>query len=369
MASSGNLPIVLYHYDLSPYARRLRWYLNLRKIPYSQCIQPRILPRPDLSLLGVSYRRIPILAIGRDVYLDTRLIIQKLETLFPPSTAHPGISGAAAGKPEHTALEQLISQRVTEGDLFSRAIQCFPASRFGADAALLRDRTALFTGVDPAKSTETTTTSNEEDGKSKSSTPSPLSPEIMNQQRPVAMSVMRRWIRWLEDGLLADGRDWLTSDGAGGPSLADLEAIWVLMWVSPALPAGILGAESAPKVAAWVQRFKSAVRAAEEGAPELPSLKGEEVAKLLLSSSFAEPEGEVEVDPVVADGARPKKGQSVKMWPTDYGFSHKDTGKLVAADEREYAIESNGAMGSVRIHAPRYGFTISADEGHVPSQL
>jgi hypothetical protein len=42
-------------------------------------IQPRILPRPDLARLGINYRRIPLLAIGCDVYLDSRLIIYALE--------------------------------------------------------------------------------------------------------------------------------------------------------------------------------------------------------------------------------------------------------------------------------------------------
>lgn len=34
----SELPIVLYHYPYSPYARRVVWYLQLRGIPYSQCV-------------------------------------------------------------------------------------------------------------------------------------------------------------------------------------------------------------------------------------------------------------------------------------------------------------------------------------------
>lgn len=34
----SELPIVLYHYAYSPFARRLVWYLHLRGIPYSQCV-------------------------------------------------------------------------------------------------------------------------------------------------------------------------------------------------------------------------------------------------------------------------------------------------------------------------------------------
>ncbi|KAI0812101.1 glutathione S-transferase [Xylaria sp. FL0064] len=390
MAQSTDLPIVLYHYDLSPYARRLIWYLTLRKIPYSQCIQPRMLPRPDLSLLGVSYRRIPVLSIGRDVYLDTRLIIQKLETLYPASAAHPGISGRSAengkGNPEHTALEQLISARTIEGDLFSRAIQCFPPNMFAADTAFLRDRTALLTGVDNATTPNTTATTNttktknqthsnqEEERKENKPAPasSPLSPESMTRQRPAALAIVRRWVRWLEEGLLSDGRTWILDSNArgAGPSLADIEAIWVLHWIAPALPPSILSPESSPRVAAWMKRFRGAVSAATEQAPTPARLKGEEAAKLIVGSPFAEPEGEVlkGVDPFV-DAAGLVEGKTVRVWPTDYGFSHKDVGKLVAVDDVEFVIESDGAYGSVRIHAPRHGFTIAADEGSVVSKI
>jgi hypothetical protein len=41
-------------------------------------------PRPALSeQLGIDYRRIPVLAIGRDVYIDTSLIAITLDRRFP----------------------------------------------------------------------------------------------------------------------------------------------------------------------------------------------------------------------------------------------------------------------------------------------
>ncbi len=36
--ANPDVPIVLYHYTFSPYARRIVWYLTLRGIPYSQCV-------------------------------------------------------------------------------------------------------------------------------------------------------------------------------------------------------------------------------------------------------------------------------------------------------------------------------------------
>ncbi|KAI3322479.1 glutathione S-transferase [Xylariaceae sp. AK1471] len=346
MASPSDLPIILYHYDRSPYAKRVVWYLNLRKIPYSQCIQPAVMPRPDLVLLGVSYRRIPVLSIGRDIYLDTRLILQKLETLYPPSAAHPGIG---AHSPEHKALEQLISARVIDGDVFNRGAQCLPAKAYAGAA---RDRAALA-GIDMDKPGAV----------------SPFSQEVLSKQRPEALAAMRRWVRWLEEGLLADGRNWvLTSpdERAGGPSLADIEAVWVLHWVSKipgALPSDILGAESAPKVYAWIKRFDDAVAGQSPPPHKIASLSGEDAANIITSAPFAEPEGEVlPRDPVVEAGGL-RKGTPVRMWPTDYGSSHKDTGNLISINDTEFVIEARGtgAFGSssVRIHAPRHGFKTS----------
>ncbi|KAI0466739.1 glutathione S-transferase [Xylaria cf. heliscus] len=360
MASPSDLPIVLYHYKLSPFARRIVWYLNLRKIPYSECIQPRIMPRPDLNLLGVTYRRIPVLSIGRDVYLDTRLILQKLEALYPASAAHPGISSGSEGvNPGHAAaLTQLISARTIDGLLFKNFVQSLPAGTF-SDPALLRDRAAL-NGIDVDRPGALT----------------PPPPETRSRVRAEALAVVRRWVRWLEEGLLADGRAWILDSNAGGagagPSLADLEAVWVLHWVSGipgALPAEILSAESAPKVSAWIKRFSGAVKEAARTAPATPSLKGEEAAKVIVGALFAEPEGEVRREDPVVDALGLLKGGAVKVWPTDYGSSHKDAGKLVAVDDNEFVIEAEGDFGSVRIHAPRHGFTISKNDDSVSPKI
>ncbi|TGJ77561.1 hypothetical protein E0Z10_g10709 [Xylaria hypoxylon] len=315
-------------------------------------IQPPVMPRRDLTLLGVSYRRIPILSIGRDVYLDTRLIIQKLETLYPPSDAHPGISGAHSGSSEHTAIEQLISARTIEGDLFMRGVQCLPAAAF-ADPTLQRDRAAL-NGVDVDKPGAV----------------SPLSAEVMRRQRPAALAVVRRWVRWLEGGLLSEGRQWILDSSArgAGPSLADIEAVWVLHWIAGALPPEVLGVESAPKVSAWLKRFRGAVGEAARRAPT-PSLKGEDAARLIVGSPYAEPEGDVLRGDSVVEAGGLQKGRSVRMWPTDYGFSHKDVGRLVAVDDKEFVIESEGKFGSVRIHSPRHGFMVSGDDGRVSSKM
>lgn len=63
--------------------------------------QPPMLPRPDLKALGITYRRIPLMSIGKDVLVDTRIILSKLEELFPE-----GILSATS--PDGKALEKLL---------------------------------------------------------------------------------------------------------------------------------------------------------------------------------------------------------------------------------------------------------------------
>lgn len=76
--------ITLFHYPFSPWSQKITLYLALRRIPYVSCIQPVTLPRPDLKKrLGVNYRRIPVMSIGRDIYCDTLIMLEKLEELFP----------------------------------------------------------------------------------------------------------------------------------------------------------------------------------------------------------------------------------------------------------------------------------------------
>lgn len=59
---------------MSPYGQKTKLLLTLAGILFQRSDQPVVLPRPDLEALGITYRRIPLLAIGRDVYCDSSLI-------------------------------------------------------------------------------------------------------------------------------------------------------------------------------------------------------------------------------------------------------------------------------------------------------
>jgi glutathione S-transferase len=153
-------------------------------------LQPPILPRPDLAAVGTSYRRIPVVAIGRDIYNDTRLIIEKLEKMYPSQRSIS--SSTRAGQ----AQELLLQQWVVDGGVFARAAQLIPSSM-----PLLRD--PKFT-----KDREEYT------GR-------PWSKEAIDRSRPEALVEIRAAFDMLETLLLADGKEWIAE--TEGPGLADIE--------------------------------------------------------------------------------------------------------------------------------------------------
>ncbi|KAL8901721.1 MAG: hypothetical protein Q9192_000408 [Flavoplaca navasiana] len=328
--------IVLFHYSVSPYAKRVIWYLALRGLEYAQCIQPLALPREDINALGVKYRRIPILSIGRDVYCDTRLILQKLEEKFP--------SGAiGASDPEQKAVQKLLETWTIDGGVFSRAAQAIPPEMpLLNDPRWVKDRED-YMGRSWAK-------------------------EDIAKGRPEALAHLREAFELLESTLLADGREWILKTKQ--PTLADIEAIWPFHWLSTmegALPPSLFGKDHFPNVYAWIDRFNTAVKVARSSAPKVTTLKGSEAIQHVTQAGLAEPDGEV-------DGQDPlglKKGQDVESWPIDSGFNHRDRGQLVALTRQEVVLKTQAKIGhkDVHIHHPRTNFRIRAVSGGGESKL
>lgn len=195
MASEQTPPVVLFCYPLSPYSIKISTYLDLRKIPYIECPQPVTWPRPDLQQLGINYRRIPLLAIGKDIYCDTSLILEKLEALFPgQKLGHRG----ADGKAQESLLDQWSQSALmkTAGSLLPSTMPLLH------DATFVADRKALW-GID-------------------------FSPDLMEKARPNALNDLESHLRVI-DGFLSDGRRWLS--GSDDISLADIHGTFMRLMI------------------------------------------------------------------------------------------------------------------------------------------
>lgn len=55
--------------------QKTKLLMEISGVNFKRVDQPPVLPRKDLEALGITYRRIPVLAVGKDVYCDSALII------------------------------------------------------------------------------------------------------------------------------------------------------------------------------------------------------------------------------------------------------------------------------------------------------
>ena len=128
------------------------------------------------------------MSIGRDIYCDTRLILQKLEEKSDTGTL-------GASEPEQKAIEKLLEQWTIDGGVFNRTAQLIPPEMpLMKDSKFVKDRED-YMGRSWAKS------------------------DVINS-RPEALAHMREFFQLLESTILADGREWVLKTEK--PSLADI---------------------------------------------------------------------------------------------------------------------------------------------------
>jgi glutathione S-transferase len=255
--------------------------------------------------------------------------LPKLEELYPE------LPRLGATTPEQKGVERLLSAYITDGGIFQEAARLLPLDLpVFKDPNYFKDR-GDFQGK-------------------------PFTLESLKKIRPDALVETAVAFDLFESTLLADGREWILKTEK--PSLADIEGVWALHWVSGmkgALPEDRFSAEKYPRVYAWIKRFQQAVTAAKAKNGKPKTVNGEEAASIIEKSAWNEEEKTVdEGDPVVvAEGL--KKGSLVTIFPVDTGRAHKDVGKLLSLDKDEVVIEVETAKGeTVRLHAPRHGYKL-----------
>jgi hypothetical protein len=304
------------------------------------------------------------MAIGRDLYVDTRLMIAKLEKMFPPSAEHPALS-----TPETAGVASLLQKMSIEGSIFREAVKQMPAATW-KDPKFAKDRAGFL----PDSGMKT-------DGKT---------------SRAEAVTHMREFFAIIES-MFADGRQWIA--GTQKPSLADLEGkcratvecwthtahdllgLWPIDWFIHDLRANkaYFSPETYPSLFAWRDRFRDVLKKAKDQASKAVPLKGEDAVKFITSSSFTDKDTTVdEKDPLAL-----QQGTVVELYPTDgggYNPQHhvstsraiaylsltyrQDHGKLVKLKRDEVAISIQAKSGEeIRVHAPRWQFRVRAIDG------
>ncbi|KAK0491127.1 hypothetical protein IW261DRAFT_1601871 [Armillaria novae-zelandiae] len=316
--------VVIYRYDASPFSVKVDNVLLLKNVPHHKVNVASLLPRPEITeLLGLGYRRIPVLAIGNDVYCDTSLICSTLERRFPTSEGYGTIfpPKKQGGSPDATFIK-IYTTIYADNVVFTLAPPLLPWEKF--PEAFIKDRSSMM--------------------------------------GPISVPAMA-----LAEEQLRDGREWLFDTTS--PSLADIALHVVHSWVKsfqmPEVQA-LFDEEKFSNVRKWLSRMTNHLGTLRTQF-DVPRLKGEEAARA-ISASPHEPYDIVGFD--AADGARLgfQPGDLVSITPDDTAGKFPAVGKLVGLNLEEFVIETEGKFGVIRCHFPRIGYTASRSK-HSQSKL
>jgi glutathione S-transferase len=306
--------IILHHYPTSPFAEKIRLIMGAKRLHWSSVLIPMVMPKPDVVALTGGYRKTPILQLGADIYCDTALIAEVLETLSPQPTLYPAPTAAAA---------RTLAQWA-DSTLFWTAI---PHTLQPAGLA------HMFSGAPPQ-----TVQAFGEDRKS-------FRANIPRMRGPEARAALTLYLDRLEEMLGSQAYFFGTQ-----ASIADFSIYHCLWFVSRGGPmARIL--EPFRRIQAWMERMRSFGHGTHE-----PLDSGAAIA--VAHAAGPAPSSGVDAEP---DGIA--AGEKVVVAATDTGTEPVD-GDLYAAGRGRISITREDARaGRVAVHFPRLGFELRRASG------
>jgi glutathione S-transferase len=301
-------PIILHHFEKSPFSEKIRVIFGLKNIDWTSVLISRIMPRPDLMPLTGGYRRTPVMQIGADIYCDTQCIIRELERRFPQPTLFPkgyeGLGWASAMWTDRSFFQNTVN--LVFGSLADRVPADFIADRETLRGAKF-DVAAMTAAI----------------------------PQMRDQ--------FRAHVQWI-DTQLADGRAWLCGEAA---SLCDVNAYMNIWYVRAHLANADAMLAEFPLVSAWEMRMRTV------GHGRFNEIS---TAGALELAASATPQTAILADPNDPNGRKP--GDRVAVMPDDYG-KIKVSGEIVALSAQHIAIRRHDPRaGEIVVHFPRAGFLV-----------
>jgi len=234
--------------DFSPYGQKTKLLLAAAGVDYKKCDQPMVLPRPDLEALGVTYRRIPVLAVGKDIYCDSSKIIDVVVSKLAKS-------GSITTSPADKAYEDWGN------NAFQEALSLVPQQALTPN--FVKDRETIF----PI-----------------------LKRSDLKTLRPSALAGFQSRCRQVEDVFLANGGPFINGEKL---SVADVQVIFGIRWAMNDLGAANdagCGKDAFPKLWKMIESLPVAK-------PDV--LSSEDTIKQIRSSSYSAdgPTGVMKDDP------------------------------------------------------------------------
>ena len=300
----GDDGLILHHYDISPFAEKIRLVLGLKGLAWASVIQPMVAPKPLLTPLTGGFRRTPVLQIGADIHCDTAAIAVELDRRAPtPAVLPPAEAGAIQ-------LHATWAERVLMWPS-ARYVTARNAERLGPD--FFADRAAMRGHPAP--------------------TPADLARGLAHDRAQLQLM-----LGWLES-LFADGRAYLIGQA---PNLGDFALYQRLWWLGAfdGRAADVLAL--LPALGGWMGRIAAIGHGRRrEMAPE----------EALAVARRSEPR------PLEATGEA-LEGRWVEIGSEDFA-PDPVAGRVVRATAGEITLaRDDDAVGRVHVHFPRLGYRV-----------
>ena len=300
--------IVLHHYDLSPYAEKVRIALGIKRAAWRACVPPVVAPKPDLVALTGGYRRVPVMQIGADIFCDSDCIIRALDQLVPrPSLLAGGIGAMGfALAPWFTALMVEDAVPVAFRDAES------------VDPAFARDREELM-------------------GRPFVDLPA------WKAAAPHAMEALQAQLGWIEQ-CLSDGRDWLEGDAPGMLDIFAYPVLGFLRWSQS--DCSML--DTRPLFLAWEKRVVAL------SAKSAETITAQEAVEIAQANS---PRFEWAAGPAPEPNGL-YIGDAVRAVCIDGSGEPLEGAIASLSDQHVTILRDDPRAGQVAVHFPRYGFRL-----------
>ncbi len=299
-------PLILHHFDWSPFAEKARLALGLKGLAWHSVQIPMILPRPLLMPLTGGYRKTPTLQIGADVYCDTRLIVSELERRYPAPTLFPGGNRGVS----------LALSHWSDTAFFQPGAGLSMGMNKEVPAAVIADRKAFFNFMDFDR---------------------------LEQDAPQLLSQLRANADLLEQQL-SDGRPFLLGERPGWADINGYFPVWMARTFIP-VAAGLL--QPFTQLAHWEERVKAI------GHGQRTDIDAEQALDMARAATPTAGQG---VD--TGDPSGLSAGERVSVEPDDYGRVPV-LGELVTLQMHEVAVRrEDPRVGTVVTHFPRIGYRV-----------
>jgi glutathione S-transferase len=308
--------IILHHYPKSPFAEKIRLALGLKNLAWTSCDAPDMMPKPELQALTGGYRRIPVLQIGADVYCDTLLICDVLESIAPTPTLfpahHKGLVRSLAQWADREIFAAAMAYNFSPagGAEFARQNPDVDLKAFGADRTAMRGGAPRMYPGDAAATYK---------------------------------SYLRRLASMLELSPFVLGDQ---------PSVADL-SIYHPLWFTRRLPPLAEILSISPLILPWMDRIAALGH----------GKRGAEISRTdSLKIAFDARPVAIPSDEVFQDDHGIALGSEVTITAESFGLE-VTTGTLVAATRTRYTLRRHHEWtGTVHVHFPRIGFVLKKAE-------